>query len=453
MVELASPWWPDHVPSAALEGSARSYAWPVRRACRPGATAGRRGAGPDHEDRPGRGFCWPPPRVRCPWWTRVARLARIGAAREPRHRSERWQARPRNVRARRSRRPSRSRRSGRRSSRRSSRSAGLAGSPARAGPSRRHGDAGPGPVTVAARIALGLIGAAIVIWVLDAAVRTFLLPRVASVRLSRAIAGTVAEALPGHRLVAHALPRAGPAPRACTPRCSCSATRRAWLCLSLVAFAFLFVAAGAPSLARGFELSGSSLFTLGTTPAAGAAEMGLSYLEAAIGLTLLGAAHRVHPDDLRRVPAPRDVGLAAVGPRGGALHALGHPRDRPAASTTTSASTTCGGVGVVVHRAARDPHDPHDPQLLPDPRCPGQTWVGSATSVLDAAALYNSCGRPPAVGDGGAVHPVGLARAAGARGLLPGRVPAQTPTAPSRSRSRARSSSSRSTTSRAAASR
>jgi hypothetical protein len=75
-----------------------------------------------------------PRAFRRPWWTGVVSLARIWAAREPRHRSERWQARPRNVRVRRSRRPSRSKRSGRRSSRRNNKSAGLAGSGANTAP-------------------------------------------------------------------------------------------------------------------------------------------------------------------------------------------------------------------------------------------------------------------------------------------------------------------------------
>ena len=43
----------------------------------------------------------------------------------------------------------------------------------------------------ALRVLLGLLGLALCLWVLDAAVRTFLLPRVASVALSRGIARVV----------------------------------------------------------------------------------------------------------------------------------------------------------------------------------------------------------------------------------------------------------------------
>jgi len=54
-----------------------------------------------------------------------------------------------------------------------------------------------------------------------------------------------------------------------------------------VAFALANVAVGAPNFDKGFQLSGSSLFTLGTTRPHGGAPIVLSYLEAGVGLTLL----------------------------------------------------------------------------------------------------------------------------------------------------------------------
>jgi hypothetical protein len=243
-------------------------------------------------------------------------------------------------------------------------------------------------VTTLGRALLGLLGAAIVVWVLDAAVRTFLLPRVASVRLSRAIAGVVRRCF--GLLANERTPYLRRDRRlAMYPPVLLLSYQASWLSLSLLAFGCLYVAAGASSLARGLELSGSSLFTLGTTGAVGAGEMALSYLEAAIGLTLLALLIAFIPT-LYAAFQRREISVTRLSVRAGV----------PA---------TPWGILEIAHSVndyerldelwreweswfieLRETHTTLTILNFYRTPIPGQTWVGSATSVLDAAALYNA---------------------------------------------------------------
>ncbi len=243
-------------------------------------------------------------------------------------------------------------------------------------------------MTVVARVALGLLGAAIVLWVLDAAVRTFLLPRVASVRLSRAIAGTVRRFF---QLIAS--PRRPYLERdrrlALYPPVLLLSYQASWLCLSLVAFAFLFVAAGAPSLARGFELSGSSLFTLGTTAAVGTAELSLSYLEAAIGLTLLALLIAFIPT-IYSAFQRREISVSRLSVRAGVPSTPWGILEIARSVNDYERLDDLWKEWESWFIELRETHTTLTILNFYRTPVPGQTWVGSATSVLDAAALYNS---------------------------------------------------------------
>jgi len=122
------------------------------------------------------------------------------------------------------------------------------------------------------RVVSGLVGLSLLLLVLDAAIRTFLLPRVASVRLSRVVAKVVGWVF---RLIA----KSKGSYRGKDQILSLYASvvlltyQALWLVLTLFAFALGFVAAGVPTFALGFETSGSSLFTLGTTSGQGAGEI------------------------------------------------------------------------------------------------------------------------------------------------------------------------------------
>jgi hypothetical protein len=243
-------------------------------------------------------------------------------------------------------------------------------------------------VSVAGRIALGLLGAAIVVWVLDAAVRTFLLPRVASVRLSRGIAGAIRKLF--ETIGSSRTPYLERDRRlAMYPPVLLLSYQATWLCLSLVAFGFLFVAAGAPSLARGFELSGSSLFTLGTTAAVGAGEMALSYLEAAIGLTLLALLIAFIPT-IYSAFQRREMSVTRLSVRAGV------PATPWGILEIAKSVNDYGRLDDLWREweswfiELRETHTTLTILNFYRTPIPGQTWVGSATSVLDAAALYNS---------------------------------------------------------------
>jgi hypothetical protein len=141
-------------------------------------------------------------------------------------------------------------------------------------------------MSVWVRVVCGVAGLAIELVVLDAAIRTFLLPRVANVTFSRLgargvglffnwLARSSKEYLTRDRILSMFAPMV------------LLTYQATWLGMSCVAFAFLFIAGGVPTFDHAFALSGSSLFTLGVTAAHGGTLSPLEFVEAAVGLTLL----------------------------------------------------------------------------------------------------------------------------------------------------------------------
>lgn len=238
------------------------------------------------------------------------------------------------------------------------------------------------------RALLGLVGLCLIVLVLDAAVRTFLLPRVASVRLSRSIAFFVRNFF---RLIAS--PRAPYLERdrryAMYPPVLLLTYQACWLLLSLVAFGCLFVAAGAPSAARAFELSGSSLFTLGTTAASGPAELALSYLEAAIGLTLLALLIAFIPT-LYSAFQRREMSVSRLSVRAGVPATPWGILEIAKSVNDYEKLDELWREWESWFIELRETHTTLTILNFYRTPIPGQTWVGSATSVLDAAALFNS---------------------------------------------------------------
>jgi hypothetical protein len=238
------------------------------------------------------------------------------------------------------------------------------------------------------RVVAGLGGILILISVLDAAIRTFLLPRVANVRLSRMTARAVSRAF---RLLARPERSYVAKDRILSLYASIVLLtyQALWLALSLIAFALGFVAAGASNFGQGFQLSGSSLFTLGTTPAHGSAPLVLSYLEAGVGLTLLALLIAFIPT-LYAAFQRREFSVSRLSVRAGI----------PA---------TPWGVLEIAHSVESyerldelwreweqwfiEVGETHTTLTVlnyyrsPNPQ---QTWIGSAATILDAAALFNA---------------------------------------------------------------
>jgi hypothetical protein len=133
---------------------------------------------------------------------------------------------------------------------------------------------------------VGLAGGTLVIITVSAAIRSFVLPRNESVRLNafvfggvRALFDFVARRMStfAHRdrILAHYAPVA------------LVALPIGWLALVGAGFTAIYWALGVESLTKCYELSGSSLLTLGTTPVQGLLLNVFSYSEATLGLLLL----------------------------------------------------------------------------------------------------------------------------------------------------------------------
>jgi hypothetical protein len=243
-------------------------------------------------------------------------------------------------------------------------------------------------VSTLGRVLLGLLGAAIVVLVLDAAVRTFLLPRVARVWLSRAISRSVSRVfgvVGGERTPYLERDRR----LAMYPSVLLLSYQACWLALTLVAFAFLYVAVGAPDLARGFELSGSSLFTLGTTDAVGGGEMALSYVEAAIGLTLLALLIAFIPT-IYAAFQRRELSVSRLSVRAGVPATPWGILEIAQSVNDYSRLDELWREWESWFIEVRETHTTLTILNFYRTPIPGQTWIASAAAVLDAAALYNS---------------------------------------------------------------
>lgn len=243
-------------------------------------------------------------------------------------------------------------------------------------------------MNVSVRVLAGLFGLLLQLLVLDAAIRTFLLPRVANVRLSRFVAKTVGALF---KMLARSSKSYLIRDRILSLYASIVllSYQALWLTLSFVAFALGFVAAGASKFSLAFEMSGSSLFTLGTTGARGGALTVLEYVEAGVGLTLLAL-------------------LIAFIPT---LYAAFQRREFSVSRLTVRAGIPATPWGVLEIAQSVESYERLDelwreweqwfievgethstlPILnfyrSPDPN---QTWIGSAATVLDAAALFNA---------------------------------------------------------------
>src|ERR1700722_2162212 len=140
-------------------------------------------------------------------------------------------------------------------------------------------------MSVWVRVVCGIAGVALELVVLDAAVRTFLLPRLADVRLSKYVARSIAT---GFRLIArgkdytnqdHIL--------SLFPSVTLLMYQVVWVSLSAVAFAFIYICAGVNSFSSAFGTAGSTIIGLGIIAVRHGSLTVLEYVEAGLGLTLL----------------------------------------------------------------------------------------------------------------------------------------------------------------------
>jgi hypothetical protein len=238
------------------------------------------------------------------------------------------------------------------------------------------------------RVITGVAGLAIEVLVLDAAVRTFLLPRVANVRLSRLVSKAVGVVF---RLIASSRRSYLARDKVLSLYASVVllSYQALWLTLSVIAFGLGFVAAGTPSFGQAFETSGSSLFTLGTVSGHGGVQLTLGFIEAGIGLTLLALLIAFIPT-LYSAFQRRELSVSRLSVRAGEPST---PWGVLEVAQSVKSYEALDKLWQEWEQWFIDVGETHTTLTIlnfyrsPNPN---QTWIGAAATVLDAAAIFNS---------------------------------------------------------------
>ncbi|MFI5052450.1 MAG: hypothetical protein ACHQBP_05935 [Acidimicrobiales bacterium] len=238
------------------------------------------------------------------------------------------------------------------------------------------------------RVVAGLLALLLELLVLDAAIRTFLLPRVASVRLSRLTARVIRSIF---YLLAHERRSYLARDRILSLYASVVLLtfQALWLALSALAFTFAFIAAGIPTFARAVDVSGSSLFTLGTSSGSGAAQVTLGFVEAGIGLTLLALLISFIPT-LYSAFQRREISVSRLAVRAGVPAT---PWGIIEIAESVASYDRLEELWREWEQWFTDVGETHTTLTILNfyrSPTPEQTWIGCAASVLDAAALYNA---------------------------------------------------------------
>jgi hypothetical protein len=238
------------------------------------------------------------------------------------------------------------------------------------------------------RVLSGCVGLTVLVLVLDAAIRTFLLPRSARVRLSNVTARAVSRIF---QMIAGSKRSYAKRDQVLSlfPSIVLLSYQALWLGLTLVAFAFAYVAAGISNFASAFEVSGSSIFTLGTTSGHGGAQITLGYLEAGIGLTLLALLISFIPT-LYAAFQRREISVSRLSVRAGVPAT---PWGILEIANSVNSYDLLDELWREWEQWFIEVGETHSTlTILNFYRSPtlDQTWIGSAAAVLDAAALFNS---------------------------------------------------------------
>ncbi len=248
---------------------------------------------------------------------------------------------------------------------------------------------------MAIRIALGVVGLVLVIWVQLTAILTFVVPRAQRASLSAAIFLLIR--IPFDMWVRR-FPDSADGVLALYAPFALVALPIVWAFLVGVGFALQFFALGIGSWSEAFVTSGSSLLTLGFARPQGAAAMALTFCEALMGLGIVALVIGYLPT-IYGAFARREVLV-------GSLEA---PAGVPPSAVEMLVRHELIGL---THRYERiwsewqqwfaDVEESHSSQMsLPFFRSPqpGLSWVTAAGCVLDAASLLNAVVDRPATPD------------------------------------------------------
>ncbi|MFZ1063169.1 MAG: hypothetical protein WAN30_06820 [Acidimicrobiales bacterium] len=238
------------------------------------------------------------------------------------------------------------------------------------------------------RVLSGLVALPTLLLVLDAAIRTFLLPRSARVRLSSFTARVVRKVFSMFAGSKRSYEERDQV-LSLFPSIVLLSYQALWLGLTLVSFAFGFVAAGVSNFASAFAISGSSIFTLGTSSGHGGAQITLGYVEAGIGLTLLALLIAFIPT-LYAAFQRREISVSRLSVRAGVPAT---PWGILEIAQSVNSYDKLDELWREWEQWFIEVGETHSSlPILNFYRSPtkSQTWIGSAASVLDAAALFNA---------------------------------------------------------------
>jgi hypothetical protein len=243
-------------------------------------------------------------------------------------------------------------------------------------------------VAIWLRVLSGFVGLSLLVLVLDAAIRTFLLPRAANVRLSHLTARSMMKVFAMLASSKRAYEKRDQI-LALFPSMVLLTYQALWLALTLIAFAFGFIAAGVADFARAFEISGSSIFTLGTTSGQGGPQVVLGYAEAGVGLTLLALLIAFIPP-LYAAFQRREISVSRLSVRAGVPAT---PWGVLEIAKSVNSYDLLDELWREWEQWFIEVGETHSTLTLLNyyrsPK-PDQTWIGSAATVLDAAALFNA---------------------------------------------------------------
>jgi hypothetical protein len=245
-----------------------------------------------------------------------------------------------------------------------------------------------GILVAVAHVVAFFVGVFIVGTTVMSAVKTFVLPRAANVRISRFVFVVI-------RLI---LERVAPPSREYADRDRVFAMQApfslmglpvAWLLLIVSGFALMYFGLGS-SPQEAFVISGSSLFTLGFDKPPRLPSITLSFLEAAIGLGLVALLISYLPT-IYAAFSRREIPVAMLEANAGTP---------PTASALLRRHHRIGGLErlddlwITWRQWFADIEESHTSIAAliffrsPDP---GRSWITAAGCILDSAALYASC--------------------------------------------------------------
>ena len=238
------------------------------------------------------------------------------------------------------------------------------------------------------RVASFIAGAFIVLWILNSAIRSFVLPRSENVFLTRFVFQMVFRLFRFRLKWTHSYLELDRVMAYFAP-IGVLLLPVVWIACIIIGYMFMFWALGAETWYDAFWLSGSSLLTLGFAPADNLGEMILTFSEATLGLGLVALLIAYLPTMFTAF-TEREAAVTMLEVRAG---------DPPSAVEMISRMHRIHGLEYLDEVWPKweawfvdleQSHTSLIPLVFFRSAHPGQSWVVSAGTVLDAAALRAS---------------------------------------------------------------